>query len=103
MSMSTMPVKRGIDLGAFTSVSTGAAKPTGPSTSATVYVNGTFVGTLIVEISADGTNFSPAPGSSSFTAPGTLALPADVPFVRGRCSAFTSGQINAQLSTTSEL
>lgn len=70
-----------------------------------VTVTGTFVGTVVLEKTFDGTNFVavPRPGTTtaiSYTAPGTEIIyePEVGVQYRWRCSAYTSGTINTRLS-----
>jgi hypothetical protein len=59
-----------------------------------VSVSGTFVGTCLIEISMDGTNFVTY---ATHTAPGVTSITIPVKQVRARCSAFTSGSIQVLL------
>lgn len=70
-----------------------------------IAVSGTFVGTVLLEKSFDGTTYIAVfrPGTStaiSYTAPGceTLCEPEPGVRYRWRCSAYTSGTINTRLS-----
>lgn len=83
----------GLDLGSLVAVSTGTAVETAQFEKLVAAVSGTFVGTVIIESSPDGTNFAAAPGSSSFTAPGSIEITVPCKQLRARCSAFTSGTI----------
>lgn len=56
-----------------------------------VSVGGTFVGTVLVEVTYDGVTWTQF--GSSLTAPGTAKVDVPVADVRLRCSAFTSGTI----------
>jgi hypothetical protein len=56
-----------------------------------VYISGTFVGTVVTEASADGTNFAPV--AAGLTAPGIVRVPATAKKVRLNVTAFTSGTI----------
>lgn len=60
-----------------------------------VVIGGTFVGTVIVEVSNDPEAASPtwAPFGAAVTAPGTVKVDIPVKAVRLRCSAYTSGTI----------
>lgn len=88
-----------ISLGDFTAVSTGATvnltAETDQGLDGCVFVYGTFVATIIVEVSPDGTNWQQAKTDNnanlSATAAGAFPLRTGAPFVRARCSAFTSG------------
>lgn len=78
--------------------------------SASFDVRGTFVGTVVVEASDDGTNFISIPFYSSLTelfattatAPGAFDIPLISAFriIRVRCSAFTSGAIITTLNAS---
>jgi len=63
-------------------------------------VGGTFVGTVLVEVSNDPEAGSPTwvPFGSSLTAPGTAKVDIPVKAVRLRCSAYTSGTIEGRVS-----
>lgn len=65
-----------------------------------VIIGGTFVGTVIVEVSNDPEAGSPvwAPFGSAVTAPGTVKIDIPVKAVRLRCSAYTSGTIAGYIS-----
>src|SRR5262245_47475418 len=69
-----------------------------------VMLSGTFVATIVIEVSFDGTSW--APFGAALTAPGTVKIDIPVKQVRGRCSAFTSGLAvlwaSAQNSTTDD-
>jgi hypothetical protein len=54
-----------------------------------VTITGTFVATLKIEVSNDGTTW--AQSGSDVTAPGCVAVSGRTKFTRFRCSAFTSG------------
>lgn len=56
-----------------------------------VSVSGTFVATVSVEFTFDGTNYAPA--AAALTAPGRVALPVRCRGWRLNCTAFTSGSI----------
>ena len=58
---------------------------------ADVWVVGTFVGTLQVQVSPDGTNW--VNEGSALTAPGKISIPKAAKQVRGDCTAYTSGTI----------
>lgn len=64
-------------------------------------VGGTFVGTVLVEITYDNPGVVVSPTwiafGSAITAPGTAKIDIPVRAVRLRCSAFTSGTIVAGL------
>lgn len=69
-----------------------------------VLVSGTFVATIKIEVSNDGTNW--AQFGADVTAPGTVKVDIPVKQVRARCSAFTSGtarcDVGAVNSTTDD-
>lgn len=64
-------------------------------------VGGTFVGTVLCEISYDPEAGSPTwmPFGSALTAPGTFKVDVPCKGVRLRCSAFTSGTIVGGVGT----
>lgn len=64
-----------------------------------VVVGGTFVGTVLVEVSNDPDAGSPTwvAFGAGVTAPGTVKVDIPVKAVRARCSAFTSGTIFAAI------
>lgn len=78
--------------------------------SASFDVRGTFVGTVVVEGSDDGTNFISIPfynsvtevWSTTATAAGTFDIPAisSLRIIRVRCSAYTSGSITTTLNAS---
>jgi hypothetical protein len=61
-----------------------------------VQVHGTFVATLQIEASIDGSDYFAVGGAVS--APGVVAVPQTVEFVRVRTTAFTSGEPKAVLA-----
>jgi hypothetical protein len=61
-----------------------------------VQIHGTFVATLQVEASIDGSDYFPVGAAQS--APGVVAVPETVEFVRVRTTAFTSGEPKAVLA-----
>lgn len=65
-----------------------------------VVIGGTFVGTVIVEVSNDPEAAVPvwAPFGAAVTAPGTVKIDIPVKAVRLRCSAYTSGTIAGYIS-----
>lgn len=77
-------------LGDHTAVATGTAVDVSHCDELAVLISGTFVGTVKVEISADGTNWAEY---DSKTAPAVVAVTVPCKQVRTRCSAFTSGTI----------
>lgn len=82
-------------LGSFTGTTTGTARRIEDMDEAYVMVSGTFVGTLLVEVSFDGgTTFVTF---ASLTAPGLTAKLPPCKHVRTRCSAFTSGTIDTNI------
>jgi len=83
--------------GGFDAVETGVAADVGAyATPVGVMVSGTFVATIVIEVSFDGTSW--APFGSALTAPGTVKIDIPVKQVRARCSAFTSGLALAWLA-----
>lgn len=76
--------------GGFDAVETGVAMEVkGSDLPVGVMLSGTFVATVVIEVSFDGTSW--APFGAALTAPGTVKIDIPVKQVRGRCSAFTSG------------
>lgn len=76
----------------FDAVETGQSKEISNRVVASTWcalVTGTFVGTVVVEGSNDGSNW--APMAAGLTAPGIVSSAAAVKMVRARCSAYTSG------------
>lgn len=65
-----------------------------------VLVGGTFVGTVLIEVSFDTEAAVPTwvPFGSAVTAPGTVKIDIPVKAARARCSAYTSGTIVAGVS-----
>jgi hypothetical protein len=61
-----------------------------------VQLHGTFVATLQVEATIDGSDYFPVGAAQS--APGIVPLPETVEFVRVRTTAFTSGEPKAVLA-----
>lgn len=61
-----------------------------------VQVHGTFVATLQIEATIDGSDYFPVGIVQS--APGVVPLPETVEFVRVRTTAFTSGEPKAVLA-----
>lgn len=58
-----------------------------------MYVQGTFVGTVQLEISADGTNY--VPEGTAVTVPDRIAIPNSAQFARIDVTAYTSGTIES--------
>jgi hypothetical protein len=76
--------------GGFDAVETGVAREVATVDNPfSVMVSGTFVATILIEVSPDGTNW--APFGAGVTAPGTVKVDIPCKQVRARCSAFTSG------------
>lgn len=61
-----------------------------------VQVHGTFVATLRVEASIDGSDYFPV--GAAVSAPGVVPVPQTVEFVRVRTTAYTSGEPKAVLA-----
>lgn len=76
--------------GGFDAAETGVAVEVADYDVVGVFVGGTFVATILIEVSFDGTNWATYP-SGSFTAAGVLEITIPVKQVRARCSAYTSG------------
>lgn len=60
-----------------------------------IQIHGTFVGSLQIEASIDGSDFFPV--GAAQTAPSVVPLPETVEFVRVRTTAYTSGEPKAVL------
>lgn len=87
-----MLVQRSEALGSLTSAVAGTGVPCGVLGDAGgATISGTFVGTVAIEISADGTNYVAA--AAALTAPGFVAIPRWAKKVRMNCTAYTSGTI----------
>lgn len=89
------PIREG-SLGSFTGTTTGNATKITDLDEVFAMISGTFVGTMVIEVSFDG-------GTSwvqfdSATAPKLTAVLPPCNFVRARCSAFTSGTIVVNFS-----
>jgi hypothetical protein len=74
--------------GGFDAVETGQVVDIAHAETAGVFVGGTFVGTILIEVSFDGTNWATY---ATHTAAGTTLIAIPVKQVRARCSAYTSG------------
>ncbi len=64
-----------------------------------VQISGTFVGTVQVEVSNNGTDWSPY--GTALTAPGVVEVTQPCEQVRARCTAYTSGTIKCDMSSRS--
>ncbi len=62
----------------------------------TVQVHGTFVATVQLEASIDGSDYFPV--GAALTAPGAVLVPQTVEFLRVRTTAYTSGEPKAVLA-----
>jgi hypothetical protein len=60
---------------------------------ASMWIVGTFAGTIQVQVSADGTTF--VSQGSPVTAPAQVALPADTKFARINVTAYSSGTVKS--------
>jgi hypothetical protein len=74
--------------GGFDAVETGQVVDVASAEEIGYLVGGTFVGTIKIEVSFDGTTFVEL---ASLTAPGVALITVPVKQVRARCSAYTSG------------
>lgn len=89
-------------LGSFTGATTGTSTYVGDLDGFTVQAiytdSGTFTAaaTVLIEISSDASSWALAPGSSSFTSAGTLAVTAPAKYVRARCSSYTVGTVDVR-------
>lgn len=90
-----MSKQAGRALADLTATGTNTGVNCGDFGEADMYVNGTFVGTVQVEASADGTNWSPV--GSPVTAAAIVPLPASAKLARCHCTAYTSGTIKSQI------
>ena len=61
-----------------------------------MYVQGTFVGTVQLQISSDGSTY--VNEGSAVTVPDRIAIPADAKFTRIDVTAWTSGTIESVVS-----
>lgn len=86
-----MPIgsHKGGALGSHAAVEVDAAVDVSSLSDVVVQVSGTFVGTVQIEVSQDGTNF--AQFGANQTAPGILEITIPCKQIRSRCSAYTSG------------
>jgi hypothetical protein len=91
------------NLGDFTGTTTGTAFSIGDLEPGTVYgsIDGTFSGTMTIEVSFDGSTFEQY--GASVTAAKTLfgPLPGGVTMVRAKCTAYASGTISVRLGGNS--
>ncbi len=76
--------------GGFDAVETGQVVDVTEYENMGVVVTGTFVATILIEISYDGSTWALYP-SGSLTAPGVLDITVPLKQIRARCSAWTSG------------
>lgn len=89
-------------LGDFSGATTGTAVDVSDLNSVTAYVDFTGVGTfaasmtMVIEVSADGTSWALAAGSSTLTSDGSLAITSPAKLLRARCSSYTSGSVTAR-------
>lgn len=84
------------DLGDLTATGAGSAVETAHLEDVGVMVGGTFVGTVDVEVSFDGSTFAPHPTLNGQTAPfaGTIGFPCKQ--VRLNVTAYTSGTLEGR-------
>jgi len=87
-----MSKQRSVALGALTAIAVGTGKDISDGETADVWVSGTFVGTVLVQASPDGTNWVTV-ANGSLTAPGVVPIPTSAKQVRINCTAYTSGTI----------
>lgn len=82
-------------LGSFTAIANGTGVDVSHLETVGVSISGTFVATIKIQVSYDGTNWADVPASDSvgpsFTAPGSYRFQIPAKQVRAICSAFTSG------------
>lgn len=91
-----MPISRRAELDDLIATGFNAGVDCSTLDSKRMWIVGTFVGTVQVEISPDDVAYI-AEGVA-LTAPGDVALPADTRFARANCTAFTSGVIESQVT-----
>lgn len=88
-------------MGSFTATANGTAVVLTTPLNGTFWLRGTFVATIVLEGSDDGTTYSTLKdvngNAISLTAPGAVNVAGMIPNVRARCSAFTSGTAVAVL------
>jgi len=93
--------RKQINLGAATGTGTGTAfdVPDNNLAGLSIYIFGTFSGTMTIEASCDGTNFAPLKDRGgtaiSATAAATFHLSGSATHIRRNCTAYVSGTINA--------
>lgn len=87
-----------LNLGDFTATATGTAVGVGHLEPGTVYgsVDGTFSGTMQIEISFDGSTYEQYGADITAAKTSFGPLPYGVKLVRGKCSAFSSGTIKVR-------
>lgn len=85
-----------VQLAAPTSAGAGASANVFRFRDKYVQLHGTFVATLQLEASIDGDTYFPVGAPQS--APGVVAVPETVEFLRVRVAAFTSGEPKATLA-----
>ena len=95
--MSKHSVATAVALG---SVTTNAAIDVSNSENSSYWVCGTFVGTVKLQVSPDGTNW--VDSGSAVTAPAIIAIPRAAKFARLNCTAWTSGSIEGFVTTVDE-
>lgn len=91
-----------MNLGDFTGTGAGTGVPVDADLSrATVSIYGTFVGTMTLQVSHDGTNWVAARNRAgtaiSSTTPTSFGFAGDASFVRGNCTVYTSGTISVRV------
>jgi hypothetical protein len=95
--------RRSVNLGAATGTGAGAALdvPDNNLDDLSVFIFGTFSGTMTIEASCDGTNFVPLKDRGgtaiSTTAPAMFALSGSATHIRRNCTAYSSGTIQSVL------
>ncbi len=84
----------------LTSVAANAGVNVSDLESAVVWVVGTFVGTVKLQVSPDNTNW--VDSGSSVTAPAMIAIPDGAKYARLNCTAYTSGTISGVITGRDE-
>lgn len=103
MQIARMATPHFFDLGSFTGTGPGTAVDVGYLEQLAGLIGGTFVGTIDIEASFDGgTTFVPIPGLDGQTAPTIVDIPFRCDQIRGNCTAYTSGTIEAQASGSNQ-
>ena len=86
-----------INLGDFTTTANGTPFDPGVAEEVTILIHGGGItsGNIIIEITADGTNWVAAPGTSTFNAAGVYSLTVPVKQVRARSTITGNASVRA--------